>query len=80
MRTITRYGAGAVLAVALAGGGFATGQASTAPAQPKIPTSCIAPLEGTGFKIVPDGDAERYTDGVYVCVQGMWVLDPDYGQ
>lgn len=62
------------------GGGFATGHAVTAPAQHRIPTSCVAPLGNGGYKMVPDGDAERYTDGVYVCVQGMWVLDPDYGQ
>lgn len=80
MRNITRCGAGAVLALALAGGGFATGQAAAEPPQPKIPASCVAPLGHGQYKAVGDGEAERYDSTVYVCVKGRWVEDPFYGQ
>lgn len=80
MRSITRYSGAAVLALALAGGGYATGQAAATPPQPKIPTSCVAPLGHGQYKMVADGDAERYDNTVDVCVKGRWVEDPDYGQ
>ena len=79
MRSFPRYAAAAAAAVVLATGGFATGQSVGAHPAPKVPTSCVAPLNNGTYKMVDDGDAERYTDGVYVCVKGRWVLDPDYG-
>jgi len=80
MRNITRYAAAGAVAAVLAGGGFATGQSAAAPQEPKVPASCVAPLDGGKYKMVPDGDAELYQGGVYVCVRGLWILDVDYGQ
>lgn len=80
MNRYSRYGIAALLALGLAGGGVAAGAALAVPVTSNIPTSCIAPLDGGTYKVVADGDAERYTDGVYQCVKGMWVLNPDYGQ
>jgi hypothetical protein len=80
MRRTTRYAAVTSMALVIAGGGAATGMAIQAPSTPKIPTSCVAPMNDGTYKKVQDGDAERYESGVYVCTGARWVLDPEYGQ
>jgi len=72
--------AGAALIIASAGAGAGAAVADAGHHGPVIPASCIAPLNGGAYRSVPDGDAERYDTGVYVCANGAWVLDPDYGQ
>jgi hypothetical protein len=77
---VPRYAAASMAALALAGAGFGSGVVTAAPPAPKIPVTCVAPLNGGSYKTVPDGDAERYDTGVYVCAKGLWILDEEYGQ
>lgn len=82
MRRIPRWVSATALTVgALAGAGAVVASASVAHTGSQVPVmSCIAPLNDGTYKKVPDGDAEAYDSGVYVCAAGSWVLDEDYGQ
>lgn len=81
MRKITKIALVTGAAVAVIGAGAVdVADLSVATTGSQIPTSCVAPLNNGAYKMVADGDAERYDDGVYVCAKGRWILDPDYGQ